>query len=210
MSGDKSGVYLIRCETTGKQYIGSSVSIYKRWSDHRRSLRKGTSVCKGLQNAWNKYGEAAFAFRVLEECPRDRSVLEQREQHFIDAIRPVLNMVQSAKRHVSDEHIAKLVALNKARFSAVTECPRGHPYDEKNTYINAGKRICRACNRLRIAIRIAAETPERRAARLSAMRFYHESNRAERNEAMRKYAAQHKAAKREYDRAYRTRKKLEK
>lgn len=29
-----------------------------------------------------------------------------------------------------------------------THCPRNHPYDEKNTYINKkGQRICRACSR---------------------------------------------------------------
>jgi len=24
-------------------------------------------------------------------------------------------------------------------------CPRGHPYDEGNTYLNQGRRVCRAC-----------------------------------------------------------------
>lgn len=26
-----------------------------------------------------------------------------------------------------------------------THCPQGHPYDDANTYIHAGKRYCRAC-----------------------------------------------------------------
>jgi len=30
-------------------------------------------------------------------------------------------------------------------------CPRGHPYDEANTYRNAGRRYCRACGRERRA-----------------------------------------------------------
>jgi len=31
-----------------------------------------------------------------------------------------------------------------------THCPQGHPYDEANTYLsNAGRRLCRACNRAR-------------------------------------------------------------
>lgn len=39
-------------------------------------------------------------------------------------------------------------------FAAVTHCPRGHPYDDENTYINKkGQRICRACNRERHAER---------------------------------------------------------
>jgi hypothetical protein len=30
-----------------------------------------------------------------------------------------------------------------------THCPKGHPYDEENTYRNAGRRHCRACARIR-------------------------------------------------------------
>lgn len=48
-------------------YIGSSVNIDKRWREHRRSLRAGRHANAHLQAAWNKYGEAAFAFGVLEE-----------------------------------------------------------------------------------------------------------------------------------------------
>ncbi len=34
-----------------------------------------------------------------------------------------------------------------------THCPKGHPYDEENTYWHNGGRWCRACDRLRNAIR---------------------------------------------------------
>jgi hypothetical protein len=34
-----------------------------------------------------------------------------------------------------------------------TECPRGHPYDEQNTYLDTrGKRQCRACQRRRLRL----------------------------------------------------------
>lgn len=37
-----------------------------------------------------------------------------------------------------------------ARRARVTVCPKGHPYDDKNTYRTPdGRRNCRACNRLR-------------------------------------------------------------
>jgi hypothetical protein len=32
-----------------------------------------------------------------------------------------------------------------------THCPKGHPYDEANTYRYRGKRSCRACNRAAVA-----------------------------------------------------------
>jgi len=36
-----------------------------------------------------------------------------------------------------------------ARNAAVTHCPRGHPYDIFNTYMNHGSRQCRKCHNLR-------------------------------------------------------------
>lgn len=37
-----------------------------------------------------------------------------------------------------------------AKFATKTHCPRGHPYDMFNTYINRkGARVCRECNRER-------------------------------------------------------------
>jgi hypothetical protein len=38
-----------------------------------------------------------------------------------------------------------------------TECPRGHEYDDLNTYVNPrGQRLCRACGRDRMRERRAA------------------------------------------------------
>lgn len=36
-----------------------------------------------------------------------------------------------------------------AQFAAKTHCPQNHPYDEANTYIYKGRRICRECGRKR-------------------------------------------------------------
>lgn len=197
---------MIRCATTGKRYIGSSVRVHQRWLGHRAALRKGTSVCRGLQNAWSKYGESAFTFEVLEECEPRREVLEAREQHYLDTLRPELNLVQSAKRHVSDEHIAKLVRINRARAASVTHCPRKHEYDEANTYINAkGKRICRACNAARVTAIYAAETPEQREVRREKWRGQYAKQKAKRAERAHAYYLAHKAEKQAYDRAYRLR-----
>lgn len=59
-------IYAITHVASGKKYIGSSVTILHRWSDHRSDLRRNRHHCAHLQNAWNKYGEAAFAFSILK------------------------------------------------------------------------------------------------------------------------------------------------
>lgn len=81
-----AGVYIIRCLTNGKIYIGSSVHVHKRWSTHRRALHKNRHFNKSIQNAWNKYGENAFTFEILECCERDITLL--REQYWLDTLKP--------------------------------------------------------------------------------------------------------------------------
>jgi hypothetical protein len=78
-----SGVYQIRCVPTGKVYVGSAVNLWKRWEQHRRSLRKGQHGNRYLQAAWNKYGEESFDFSVLEFV--DVIDLLRAEQEWIDA-----------------------------------------------------------------------------------------------------------------------------
>ena len=61
-----SGVYQILCIPTAKIYVGSSLNISERWWEHRWDLRRGTHHSRYLQRAWDKYGEEAFVFSILE------------------------------------------------------------------------------------------------------------------------------------------------
>lgn len=79
----RSGVYSIRCVETGRVYVGSSHFIKRRLNGHRQHLRKGQHHSSPLQNAWDKYGEAAFAFEILEEVS-DLEHLFAREQFWIE------------------------------------------------------------------------------------------------------------------------------
>lgn len=49
-------------------YIGKSVDIEKRWSQHSKALQKGTHTPK-IQNAYNKYGMPEFS--IIFECHPD-------------------------------------------------------------------------------------------------------------------------------------------
>lgn len=62
-------------------YIGQSKNIKKRWHDHLQNLRQGTHINRHMQSAFQKYGESAFSFSVIEEC--DTSLLNEREQYWI-------------------------------------------------------------------------------------------------------------------------------
>lgn len=82
-----SGIYLISTPR-GSKYIGSSNNIYRRWSEHRRNLRRGTHHSTRLQAAWDKYGEV-LQFEVICECSID--LLEEMEQKYIDKMKASLN-----------------------------------------------------------------------------------------------------------------------
>lgn len=63
----KGGVYAIRNLVNGREYIGVAHSGFMgRSSIHRWGLRHGRHHCRALQADWDKYGEQAFSFVVLD------------------------------------------------------------------------------------------------------------------------------------------------
>lgn len=81
-----SGIYKIICTANGKIYVGSAKNLRERWRKHRIMLRKGDHHSIHLQNAWNKYGELAFTFEVIElVMPWSRI---DREQYWLDKLKP--------------------------------------------------------------------------------------------------------------------------
>ena len=78
------GIYEIVNLQDGKAstYIGSSCDIAKRWVQHCSRLRRGCHPNTHLQAAWDKYGEGAFVFSVLEEVNED--MLLAMEQEYLD------------------------------------------------------------------------------------------------------------------------------
>lgn len=79
-----TGIYQILNVVNGKFYIGKSKNILKRWHNHRSKLRRNLSKSPYLQAAWNKYGETAFEFIIVEICVCDD--LEKCEQYWIDKL----------------------------------------------------------------------------------------------------------------------------
>jgi group I intron endonuclease len=61
------GIYKIINVVNNKFYVGSAVDFSKRKTKHWWSLRSQKHANKHLQSAWNKYGEEAFLFVVVEE-----------------------------------------------------------------------------------------------------------------------------------------------
>lgn len=68
-------IYKIINAINNKFYIGSAVKFTRRKATHLRMLRAGRHSNKHLQAAWDKYGEAAFVFAVVEEVSDSADIL---------------------------------------------------------------------------------------------------------------------------------------
>lgn len=80
------GIYQWRCIPTGKIYIGSTLNLRRRWNEHLKALRCKQHGNPHLQHAWDKYGENAFEFSILELVMFAEYLIE-REQAWLDATR---------------------------------------------------------------------------------------------------------------------------
>jgi len=122
---DLSGIYAIINCVNGKVYVGSAVDIKRRWIRHVHRLRVGTHTNPILQAAWNKYGEFAFDFFVLEEVP-DRIWLMLREQLWLNDVQPwkrensynILPTAESRLGHIESEETRrrKSIATRRAKL----------------------------------------------------------------------------------------------
>lgn len=115
------GIYRIVL-TDGRCYVGQSGNMHRRWNEHRSRLRRGTHWLPHFQNCWNKYGEDAFRFEVIEQCDRDD--LTEREQYWLDTLKPAFNVSPNAGnnggykrpfRNLTAEHKAKIAAAHRER-----------------------------------------------------------------------------------------------
>lgn len=77
------GIYKIICFRNRKFYIGSAKDIEYRWRKHKGLLRRNCHFNKYLQNSWNKHGEKAFVWEIVEVTGIDELI--SREQHWLDA-----------------------------------------------------------------------------------------------------------------------------
>lgn len=85
----KTGIYTIENRENGHTYVGSAVDFAARRRLHLHLLRHDKHHSPYLQRAFNKYGEEAFVFTLIEEAPRER--LFERETYWIQTLLPEYN-----------------------------------------------------------------------------------------------------------------------
>ena len=106
------GVYQIVNKINDKRYIGSSINLNRRRSNHFSNLRKDKSVHPHLQAAWNLYGEDAFEFGHILIC--EEFELLRYEQALLDKWKPEYNsnpVVGSGYKHSPSPEVRERYSL---------------------------------------------------------------------------------------------------
>lgn len=82
------GIYLITNKVNGKKYIGQSVNIERRFSEHLRSgqpekysHKNERDINTPIHTAMQKYGVQNFSLTILEECEKNQ--LDEKEKYWI-------------------------------------------------------------------------------------------------------------------------------
>ena len=95
------GIYLITNLITKKVYVGQSVNINRRWSEHKARAFNPNNNCydKPLYRSMRKYGTDAFVLSVICECePEQLNELEANYIKEFDCVTPNGYNVQTAEQ----------------------------------------------------------------------------------------------------------------
>lgn len=144
----KSGIYKIMNIVNNKIYVGSAVDLRKRKSQHFSNLKNNKHVNKHLQSSYNKHGLENFKFEILEYV-KDKEMLIEREQYYIDTLNPEYNICKIAgsclglkksynvKKKISEAR--KGVKHSKETKNKISKALKGKVFtqeDINNVYIN--------------------------------------------------------------------------
>lgn len=112
------GIYKITCLGNNQCYIGSSINIQERWSQHLALLRGNRHTSPYLQHSYNKYGEDSLFFEVIAQLPNaSESTLRQAEQIFINLYKPQFNSASPIEYNRSDEWKSKISETTKKLYT---------------------------------------------------------------------------------------------
>lgn len=121
---NKSGVYRWVNTLTGDTYVGSAVSLSKRFSVYfsTKSIKEVlTRSNSNILSALLKYGFSNFNLEILEYCEPSQTII--REQHYLDQLWPEYNILLVASSSLGKLHSeeTKLKISNSLKGRLLTE-----------------------------------------------------------------------------------------
>lgn len=113
---DKSGIYRWTNKKNGKTYVGSSINLSVRFYTYY-SLASLAKSNRPIDRALLKYGFSNFSLEILEYCETD--LLLEREQYYMDYLKPEYNIVEKAGSTLGYKHTPE--SLTKMRDFVMSE-----------------------------------------------------------------------------------------
>ena len=112
----KSGVYLFINNITGDLYVGSSVSLTKRMTNHFYHANSNKITRVVLIKAFRKYKLENFSLAILEFCASDFKTCLTLEQKWIDYYNPKYNTLKIAGTSYGFKHKIETIIKLKELF----------------------------------------------------------------------------------------------
>jgi group I intron endonuclease len=110
---DITGIYIIKNLINNKCYIGSSIHVHKRLTDHQSLLVRGKHHSYKLQGSYNKHGKENFKFELLEEVHFPNEYLKNLRQEYLECLEEYyINKYESYKKGYNVSEIPRIVGNN--------------------------------------------------------------------------------------------------
>jgi len=115
-NNNKSGVYRWINLVNGKSYVGSSVNLgYRLKQYYSVSYLNRKKSASSISRALVKYGHSNFKLEILEYCEADRLIILEREQHYINLLKPEYNILKIAGSPLGYKHTEESLAKMRNR-----------------------------------------------------------------------------------------------
>jgi len=131
---DYSGIYKITNIENNKFYIGSAKNIKHRWRVHLTHFKHNKHCNIYMQRTYDKYGVASLLFELIEKVD-DLSLLIEREQYYMDTLKPEYNLSPTAGSNLGYKFTAKQRA-NAAGVKKINQYSLDGKYIK--TFLNMG------------------------------------------------------------------------
>jgi len=125
-------IYKITCEKDRRFYIGASTNPHSRRLEHFNHLRKNKHHNIFLQRAFNKYGEEAFIYEVLESF-EDEEMMWKREEELLEELSNTYNMmpggIRGPRMYGKDNpKFGKQISEQQRRLQSEAMSGENHPF----------------------------------------------------------------------------------
>lgn len=113
------GIYKVECTKTNSVYIGQSICIDNRLTNHRQNLRSGKHVVSDMQTDFKKHGEQYFVFEAIHFS--DEQNLLTLETFYIGEYKRLGYIIYNSVKKTDSLSIVQCDKENKAILQKISD-----------------------------------------------------------------------------------------